>query len=775
MSEELSFRDARARRDEPRSESDGRLSDDPGESAWELADPPPTPSPPPDTDAGRGGVMDFAGLPGFGDADDEPSGPGLDIGRFVRGVWKRKLMIASIGLASTVLFVLLALMIQHKWMARCTLITQTHQDQFVLSDREPFKPQDYDLSTFVDTIKLPSSLDEAMKRSGVSVLRRTMAAAIETQIGKDSKIFAIKVTWDDPRLAATIANNVAEIFVENSRAIRRKDARETYDYYSGQLREARGEIVKINDELVAFEETHNISSLDDQVGVLVSELSRLESEYKIRVAEAGAMRAAQARIQTLMTQEPEMIVTESRYRSPLKQRLTDYQWELQQALSRYTEENPKVVKLQKQIQILEQLIAQSNDETAPENTYNLNPKREELSLRQQELVDQTKVVEAQADALRKTLDGMRTDLNGLTVNRSGYQQLSSRMGDMELLEANLVTRVEEARLAMLRNEAGFRILEQAQPPLEPEPSMRKLVAVAGVVLGGGFGLFLALVLEFFDPLVRTGRDAADITRCELVLEFQEAPDEQSALVDPTRPSQPVSALFRAFTNALSAKLGAEQWRSLAVTSVEPESGRSLVAVNLARALALKQERALLIDADLRVDAGTRPTRLCDLHRDGPGMHELLQDAASLTEALHDTPMPNLRVIGPGTTSDDTGLLLLGRREMRTLAAQLGRDDLHVIYDLPPLDCAETVIEAAAAIGNLMLVVRSAHTKRAALKDLTAALTDRGIEIRVVIVTEIPDELLSGKPTFPPRLTPRQRRRLQRQREKEERDLEINVA
>jgi uncharacterized protein involved in exopolysaccharide biosynthesis len=766
--------------DEP-ADADPDARPDTGESAWDVPEDdaptddglrpgadeprhPPPPSryvePPYDDDEPPPAVPAFPPLPGFGDETDEaPAGPGLDIMRFVRGVWQRKWIVAAISVIVTLLFLLLALSMSKEWRATVTLITDTHQDPFQVGDVPPFRPQDYELQTFIDTIKLPSSLDETMARVGVTGLRMAMAGAISIGVGRESKLFSISATWDDPQTATRIANTVAELFLENSAAIRRQDIEETFDDYSTQLREARAALDQANAEMLAYEEAHNIASLDDQVLVLVSQVSELDAEFRTKTAEAGALRAALKRVQQQMAEEPEMVVAISRYRSPFKQRLSDYQWELKEARTRYTDENPKIKRIQKRITTLEQLIAESNDEVAPETEYRLNPKREELSMRESQLEDDIKVIEAQATAVKQTLDEARANLNGLTVARSGYQDLSAKLEDAEKLVAKLATRLAEVRVALLRNDPGFGILERATPPIFPEPSMRKLVAAAGVIFGSGLGLFVALVLELLDPLVRTARDAQGIAGCELAFEFQQAPHRDDALIDHVVPTAPVSVLFRTMVNDLATALEPNEWRSLAITSAEPVSGRSLVAVNLASALALKDELTLLVDADVRADAGPRPESLFGVEALHPPAEitDVLAGAAEPEEAFEPTTNPYARLLSAGDYQDDRGLLLLGSRGFKDLARRFKREGLHVLYDLPPVTAMESVIEAAAAVGNVLLVARSGHTRRADLKATTESLAARDIAVRAILVTGVPERLLAGKPIFRTAPPPKPRR------------------
>lgn len=701
-------------------------------------------------------ALPFPPFPGLGEEEAETGkgkAPGLDLARFTRGIWKRRWLVIGVALVIMLGALAIALtLMKHQWSAGVALIMRSHQDQFTLGDGQPYKPQQYNLKTLLDTLKLPTSLQEVIDRTGIEALPRTLAGAIDVALGKDSSIFHIKVTWDNPRTAATLANQVAEAFVERSRAIRRQDAAETFTNYGTQLDEARAKLRDQTAELLAFRETNRVSDFETEMKVLVSDLSRLDAEYRTKLAEVEAMHAGRARLEALIAAQPEMIVSSTVYRSPLKQRLADYEWQLQEARSRYTNENPKVIKLEKRVSVLEQMIEESNDEAVPENTYSPNTQRADLDLRLQELIDEIKVREAQVEALEGTLAGMREKLALLTAKQKEYELLSGRLAATEILERNLATRVQEARVMMERNEANFDIIERATPPVEPLASSRKLVVIGGTILGLGAGLFLALLLELMDPWVRSGRDARDAAGVDLIAEFEQVPPGESRLIDPTRPASGVAILFRRFVNDLDSQLHEEDWRSLAVISLEAEAGRSLVASNLALSLALKEREVILVDADLRSQAGPRPTALLGLDALAArqsGLYAHLRGQAP--PLLAETTTPGLRLVEAGEPlpADDQGLLALGRRQFTTLANRLGRPGRQVLFDLPPLAAQETVLEAAAAIGNALLVVRSGRGRRADITEMVDTLAARGVNLRALVLTEVPPDLLSGKPLFEP--------------------------
>ena len=437
-----------------------------------------------------------------------------------------------------------------------------------------------------------------------------------------------------------------------------------------------------------------------------------------------------------------MVIKSTIYRSPLKQRLADYEWELQEARSRYTADNPKVAKLQKKVDVLTRMIADSNDESVPENTYSPNEHRQDLDMRLHELRDNLKVTENRAAALLKTIAATQEKLAFLSSKEKEFVRLKLRQEASESLEFSLTHRVDEARLQMLRAEPDFDVLERATPPEERQPSGRKLILAGGVVVGTGLGLLIALLLEFFDPRIRTRRDGTDLAGTEVCGEWARLPASARLQVTPDHVASPVVMNFRHFVNNLEAQHGKDQLHSIAVVSAERGAGRSLVAANLARTLAMKERSTLLVDADPGTDAGRRPQEICAVTGNDRGLLQVLDGSTTLKAALLKTDLDKLHCLGPGQPGEGLSVpLVLGGRRMAKFIDGLRRFHGRIVYDLPPLLGHETALEAAAAIGNVVLVVRSGWSRRAETRKLVDLLQKRHINILGTLVTDVPEHYL----------------------------------
>lgn len=693
-------------------------------------------------------------FPGFGDdQEEEESVGGLDLQRIIKGVLSRTPLIVLIAVLVTGAFAALAFTtMKHSWIAQTTLIKRGHSDEFQVGRfGKAFKPQKYSLNTMLDTLVLPSSVDETMRRGEIALKRKDFIKQVDLKLGKDSSIFHISFEWDDPVKAAEIANHLVEIFIERNRRIRRSDAEETVLFYQKQLDESADETRAINERIQFFQQEYGLSDIATQISVLVTDLSQLRLKLNEYKATEEGMISDVARLEQAIAAEPEMIVQSSYYENPLGKRLSGMEWELEQARGRYTDNNPKVIDLKARIDKLKALIGDGKDSGNESNTFAHNPVREELSVKRYAAQGRLKLARAQRTATEKLVNEMSQRLDLLTAKQKEYDGLKQQLAAAEQLKENLANRVNEARVIMLRNEADFEILERAQPPQERESSGRKLMLIAGFVLGSGGGLFLALLLELLDSRVRTRRDAENLGGTELVLEFQHVPEGEQTVVDAQHPTTPVALRFRSFLNDMAATLDDEDWQSLAIVSHERQAGRSLIATNLAQALGLKETPVYLIDADLSLGAGERPSTLYQDRDEHCGLKQILAGDAEPDDCLHECETHGVKLLtatrGRSAGLDERDILRLGSQRMAKLVRYFKSAPARVIYDLPALADNETALELAASVGNVVLVVRSDHSDRKSVQKTVAKLKERGVECRAAVVCDVPYKMIQGEPMF----------------------------
>jgi capsular exopolysaccharide synthesis family protein len=148
--------------------------------------------------------------------------------------------------------------------------------------------------------------------------------------------------------------------------------------------------------------------------------------------------------------------------------------------------------------------------------------------------------------------------------------------------------------------------------------------------------------------------------------------------------------------------------SILVTSTAPQEGKTMVAVNLSRAISQEiHGKAILIDGDLR-----KPSIHLEKSQNAKGLSNYLSDGTPLLEILINSEIENLQIItaGPSTRKSSE---LIGSKRMTELLKSLREfnDNTYIVIDSPPIMAASEATLLSKMVDGIILVVRSGHTSR----------------------------------------------------------------
>jgi len=207
----------------------------------------------------------------------------------------------------------------------------------------------------------------------------------------------------------------------------------------------------------------------------------------------------------------------------------------------------------------------------------------------------------------------------------------------------------------------------------------------------------------------------------------------SLLVAGLAPTSHAAEQYRQLRTRLAHAEGANNLRTVLVTSPQKGEGKSITSANLALTMAQElQRRVVILEADLRKPSMQQLFGLPP----GPGLTDYLSGAAELNDVMHFLPDHNLTVIHAGSTATNPAELL-GSTAMRRLLDTLRTRFDRVILDTPPvLPLADVAVLAPLVDGSLM-VVRAGVTPKPAIENALRAfdssrllgivLNDSGLE------------------------------------------------
>ena len=151
---------------------------------------------------------------------------------------------------------------------------------------------------------------------------------------------------------------------------------------------------------------------------------------------------------------------------------------------------------------------------------------------------------------------------------------------------------------------------------------------------------------------------------------------------------------------------------MAITSFNPGSGKSFIAVNLAVSLAIKGSKVLLLDGDLRHGSTAKY-----FEKQEKGLSDFLSGRITLEQALlADKDHENLTVIPIGTNPPNPAELLL-KPEMKAMIDQMRSKYDYVIVDCPPIDMVADTQIIERFVDRTMFIIRAGLLERAMLPEL----------------------------------------------------------
>jgi len=262
---------------------------------------------------------------------------------------------------------------------------------------------------------------------------------------------------------------------------------------------------------------------------------------------------------------------------------------------------------------------------------------------------------------------------------------------------------------------GRMLVEQGKITLEQVESVRNLQAAEGLRFGEA-ALRLGLVSESDIQYVLSRQ----FDYPYLLAGQGNYPSTLKAAYQPF--SAEVEAL-RSVRSQLMLRWFAAGRKTLAIASVNPGDGTSLLAANLAVVFSQLGQQTLLVDANLRTPCQHKIFNLAAGH----GLADILAGRAGLDMLAMAESFIDLSLLPAGSLVPNPQELI-NRASFGVMNDKL-RDRFDVIlYDTPAFSTAADALMIAARAGGVLLVVRKDHTRVADLTAFSEQLRHSGTEV-----------------------------------------------
>lgn len=587
--------------------------------------------------------------------------------------------------------------------------------------------------------KAPVPSEDALVNAALDVQGR-----IEATIVRGTNLVEISVTAPTAKLAAAMANAVADAYMEWIGESKFKEMGQSAQFLATQIQQAKAELDAKEKELLDYGKQRDIlASADATVNPAAMQLDATSRD----LAAATTDRInKEARYQELRNAPAD--VGDSAAAAQVLQIRSDLQKlerEYTDKLAIYKPELPAMQQLQQQIENTRQSLeaakrdaAQKSIETA-RSEYMTSLRREQnlqaIVKSQRNSAFAQGEQSAEFKNLRIEIETKRGLLDNL-LKQQGEVDVMSRMRDDQVTTARMVDR--------------------ALPPWNPfKPSYKKNLAIflfLGVVMGVG----LAFVMSYLDRSLRTPEQVEKMLQLPAlgvipaVEQVANAPGFRRGLrlgrrgdaarrstpiefLPHEEPRSPVAEAYRAFrTSLLLSRAGGV--RSVVVTSSFPQEGKTATSVNLAVVLGQLGRRVLLVDADLHK---SRLHEVFDIPN-RVGLVSVLAENLEPSRAIVKTPYPGVFVVPAGPETPNPSALLSSDAMNKFLELAYTNFD-HVILDTPPVLLVSDTLVFAQQTDGAVLCVRGGETPREQVARAQERILRSGVSILGVLINALEPE------------------------------------
>lgn len=345
--------------------------------------------------------------------------------------------------------------------------------------------------------------------------------------------FHIRFTYSDPNVAAKVTQRIGAVFVEQNTKGRGLLAEQTNEFLEDELADARRRLEEQERRLEAFRERHG-KELPTQAESNMEAARGLQLQVQSLVESIARDRDRKLMLERLYREaQNDQPVSSTAGRVPaadpsvpaagttLQQQLRSEQASLTALLSRYTQDHPDVRRAKSRIADLETRIAAEAAEpataAAATRAEPVDPAEQQRreNLRQmlaeiESLDRQTSFKESEERRLRSEIADYQRRVEAVPGIESEWVKLSRDYETIQDTYKELLRKAEAAKVAVNLEERQigeqFRILDEAQVPVNPVTSIRAAINAGGLVVGLLLGLGVAGLLEFRDQSFRSDSD-----------------------------------------------------------------------------------------------------------------------------------------------------------------------------------------------------------------------------------------------------------------------------
>jgi len=565
-----------------------------------------------------------------------------------------------------------------------------------------------------------------------------LASNLSAEPLPDTRMLVISFTHTDPTVAATVVDNVAQVFMQRSFVNKTEKYSNTSEWLDKSTREFKARVEEAEQNLVNYSKVHNIYSIEGKENLATDKLTRLHDQA--------------TRSQT------DRMLKESLYQEVKAGRVA----QLPEAFS-----DPKTNDLEKKLGELTTEAAQLDVTYGPKNSRVIE-KREQIAAIQRQITESRASLEEKLKAdyersvrdeasLQAALNLAKTEAAQQNQDAIQFNILKQEVETTKALYKDFLQKTNQAKIQEHEQHGNMKMIDPPQVPVAPIGPNRLRTIFIGFLVSLMAGVGLVFVLEYLDNTVKTVEDVNRYTQLPALSvipsisgrrkaallgssngkkstaqiglgDDSQFADDKLKMFD-TRSS--VAEAYRVLRTSVMLSSVDRPPKTILITSGQPGEGKTTTVVNTAISLAQLGGNVLIIDCDLRKPAVHKVLGIGNQR----GLTTLLSSGTPIARVIQKLSIENLSVLPSGPIPPNPAEIISSARMKSTLRALMEIYD-HIIIDSPPLLRVTDPVILSTMVDGVILVVHGGKSTRDVVRRTRQELSLAGARIYGVVLNNV---------------------------------------
>ena len=534
---------------------------------------------------------------------------------------------------------------------------------------------------------------------------------------ENTKIVQISFTSVNPAIAMQVTNSVAQAYIDVLLDMRMQTSNYSIEWMKNKAESQRKELEQSEKALHNYKKKYNIITIEDRLAVLPQKLSNLSQ--KLTQAEAFRKELSLTYNQTLTTNDDILetipAIAENVSVDAINKEILLAEQSISDLSKKYGRKHPKMIAAHNKLQSLKE------------------KKHKELSKAAKIIKNKFLLAQANEKKLKDMFNQAKFEAEQLSEKSIQLDILKRKVTTNKYLYDALIKSIKEKGLTEKNQLVNVWVLKKADLPMTPMNTQKKKRNVLlGFILGLFGGIGIAFFLEYLDNTARTPEDIEEkfdipvIGTIELV---EVKKDKEESIVDIfiNKPNSSVAESFKSLRTSILLSSASAPPKTLIITSVEKQDGKSSISLCLAATMAQTDKRILLIDADMR-----RPTQHALSNLDNSaGLSSYLAGITPKVKVKKDC-LKNLDIVTSGPVPPNPSELLHSSMFTTMLNYFKTKYDM-VIIDSPPITGVTDPIIISNQTDGVILVTSAGKTTYDLINKVLKQLTEVAAPITGIVL------------------------------------------